>query len=122
AANFGEDFFYIDKKSIKSNYIIPAFKHKKVDFLIQIEDNSMYPKHSCGDLVACKILKEPLFLQWNKVHVVSTKEQGILVKRIHQSSKGNFKMVSDNNEYLPFIVPKKQILGIALVVGVIRSE
>lgn len=122
ALDFGNNFFHITEKKIMSNYVIPSFKHKQADFLIQIEGHSMHPMHSNGDLIACKILKEHRFLQWNKVHAVVTKNQGILIKRIRQENEKNLKMISDNNDYLPFIVPKDQILGIALVVGVIRSE
>ncbi|MDC1285220.1 hypothetical protein N8Z33_00875 [Flavobacteriaceae bacterium] len=121
-AGFGNNTFSIEDKDVKAQYIIPAFKHKKVNFMIEIDGSSMYPKYNSGDIIACTILKERQFLQWNKVHVVATKEQGIIVKRVHEGSNGSLKMVSDNANYPPFEVPEDQITGIALVVGVIRLE
>ena len=121
-AGFGGSAFTLDQKDVKDYYQIPAFRHKQVDFMMEIDGSSMYPKYNSGDVVACTILKERRFLQWNKVHVVATKEQGIIVKRIHEGSAGTLKMVSDNERYPPFEVPEDEITGIALVVGVIRLE
>lgn len=83
----------------------------------------MYPKYNSGDIVACRILRESKALQWNKVHVVATIEQGMLVKRIKKSEDANcLLMVSDNKDYDPFDLPKDEITGVAIVVGVIRLE
>lgn len=121
-AGFGNENFSVQVQDVKSYFNIPAFKHKQVDFMIEIDGSSMYPKYSSGDIVACTVLKERQFIQWNKVHVVATKEQGLIVKRIHEGANGCLKMVSDNDNYPPFLVPEEQITGIALVVGVIRLE
>ena len=121
-ASFGGDAFTIEKTDITDYYVVPAFKDKKVDFMVKIDGSTMYPKYNSGDIVACRILDDPKFLQWNKVHVVATKDQGIIIKRIHKSVNGNLKMVSDIEKYPPFEVPEDQITGIALVVGVIRLE
>lgn len=120
---FGNSDFAIHERDIKEHYIIPKFKHKQVDFMIEVEGSSMYPKYSSGDVVACRIIKESSFIQWNKAHVVSTQEQGIIIKRIKQGSTAkSLIMVSDNKDYPPFEVQRKEITGIALVVGVIRLE
>ena len=121
-AGFGNEAFTVQDKDIKDRYVIPAFKNKTIDFMIEVEGSSMYPKYSSGDIVACTILNNPQYLQWNKVHVVATKEQGIIVKRVHRGDNGSLKMVSDNKSYPPFEVPEDEITGIALVVGVIRLE
>ena len=121
-AGFGNSVFSIDEKNIKDRYVIPSFKNKQVDFMIEVEGSSMYPKYNSGDIIACTILKDPQYLQWNRVHVVATKEQGIIVKRVHQGDNGGLKMLSDNKNYPPFEVPEDEITGIALVVGVIRLE
>lgn len=120
---FGSESFSISNMDVKEYYVIPKFNHKKVDFMIEVEGSSMYPKYSSGDVVACTILREASFLQWNKTHVVATMDQGILIKRIQEgSSTDNLLMISDNDSYKPFEVPRSQITGIALVVGVIRME
>lgn len=120
---FGSEDFSIAERDIKEYYVIPKFKHKKIDFMIEVEGSSMYPKYNSGDVVACTIIAETSFIQWNKTHVIATREQGILIKRIKKSEKDSYLlMISDNKDYDPFEVPLAEITGIALVAGVIRIE
>lgn len=120
---FGNGAFSIDVKDVKEYYVIPKFKHKKIDFMIEVEGDSMATKYNSGDIVACTILKESNFLQWYKVHVIATREQGTMIKRIEPGDTENsLCMISDNERYKPFSVPKEEITGIALVAGVIRLE
>lgn len=119
---FGNAKFAIEERDVKDYYVIPKFKHKKVDFMIEVEGSSMYPKYNSGDVVACRIINEESFIQWNKTHVIATKGQGIIIKRIKKGENGCFLMISDNKDYDPFLVPREEIDGIALVVGVIRLE
>ncbi|MBS0647355.1 MAG: S24 family peptidase [Verrucomicrobia bacterium] len=121
AAGFGTSEFNLREKDIQDRYVVPDFNG--IDFMIRIKGPSMYPKYSSGDIVACRILKEATFIQWNKPYVIATREQGILCKRLMQSElKDHFKIVSENKEYPEFDVPKSEITGIALIVGVIRLE
>jgi len=120
---FGNSAFAIQQSHIKERYIIPKFANKQIDFMIEVEGSSMYPKYSSGDIVACRIIKERSFIQWNKTHVIATRTQGIIIKRIKEGSKKEtLQMVSDNKDYPPFEVPSKDITGIAIVIGVIRLE
>ena len=120
---FGNSEFAIENKDVKEYYTIPKFKHKQIDFMIEVEGSSMYPKYNSGDIVACRIINESKFIQWNKTHVISTVDQGILIKRIKQSDKeAHLKLISDNENYDPFEVSTTDISGIAIVVGVIRLE
>lgn len=119
---FGNSNFAIEQRDVKDYYVIPKFQHKKVDFMIEVEGSSMYPKYNSGDVVACRVINEQSFIQWNKTHVVATKDQGIIIKRIKKGENGSLLMVSDNKDYDPFPVPTEEIEGIALVVGVIRLE
>ena len=120
---FGNNDFSIAERDIKDRYVIPKFEHKQIDFMIEVEGSSMVPKYNSGDVVACRIIHERQFIQWNKVHVIASKSQGILIKRIKKSDmKAALQMVSDNTTYDPFNVPEDDISGIALVVGVIRLE
>ncbi len=122
-AGFGNIDFMIEEADVKAYYVIPKFSHCKVDFMIEISGSSMYPKYNSGDVVACTILHEHSFIQWNKCHVIATREQGILCKRLRQSqTEGYIMAVSDNENYPPFDIPVAEITGIALVVGVIRLE
>ncbi|MFW0736437.1 S24 family peptidase [Flavobacterium sp. T12S277] len=120
---FGNSAFTILPQDVKEYYNIPKFNNKKIDFMIEVEGSSMYPKYSSGDIVACTVIKESRFIQWNKTHVIATKEQGIIIKRVKKGvSEDSLTMISDNENYDPFSVPKEEITGIALVVGVIRLE
>ncbi|MDR2026505.1 MAG: hypothetical protein LBQ01_02980 [Prevotellaceae bacterium] len=122
-AGFGSDDFSISEQDVKDYYTIPMFKHYHIDFMIDVRGSSMVPKYNSGDVIACTIINERTFIQWNKCHVIATREQGIIVKRLRPSEKdGYLTAVSDNKEYPPFDVPVSEITGLALVVGVIRLD
>ncbi len=120
-AGTGNISFVIEEKNIQARYLVPDFDD--VDFMIRIKGNSMVPKYNSGDVVACRILRDFKFIQWNKTHVLSTKDQGILVKRLKKSSNpDSVTAVSDNDDYDPFDIPWTEIDSVALVIGVIRLE
>lgn len=102
-------------------YIIPMFKN--AEFLITVTGESMQPKFSSGDIVACKkIPLADIFFQWNKVYVLDT-SQGALIKRIKKGRDlDHILIVSDNDNYEPFELHKDQINAIAIVIGVVRLE
>ena len=121
AAGYGNFDEMISNEKVIGKYIVPDFKN--ADWMIYVKGSSMYPKYSSGDIIACRVLYESKFIQWGKVYVVATREQGILVKRLKKSEKEDcIKAVSDNTGYDSFDIPKDEILGIALVIGVIRME
>lgn len=122
AAGFGTTNFAIEKRDVKDYYVIPKFRDLKIDFMIEVSGSSMYPKINSGDVVACCIIKDSKFIQWNKAHVISTTEQGLLVKRIRENDETSILAVSDNPDYPPFKIPLNEITGIALVVGIVRIE
>lgn len=123
AAGFGNGNFSIEEKDVKEYYVIPKFRYCKVDFMIEVSGLSMYPHFNPGDVIACTILTDQKFLQWNKCHVIATREQGIIVKRLMPSAKdGYITMVSDNKEYPAFDVPFDEITGLALVIGSVGLE
>lgn len=122
-AGFGNGHFSIEEKDVKEYYVVPKFRHKKIDFMIEVEGSSMYPKYSSGDVVACTIIDQANFIQWNKAHVISTRDQGMIIKRVKKGITDHcLLMISDNENYDSFEVPVEQITGMALVVGVIRLE
>lgn len=104
---------------IKEYYYIPDFTD--VDFMIRIKGDSMAPNFNSGDVIACKKIQESKFIQWNKVHVIATKEQGVLIKRLKKSQNKNCLIaISDNINYDPFEIPSDEILNLAIVIGVVR--
>ena len=123
AAGFGSTDFSILEEDVKEYYIVPKFKHCNVDFMIEVTGLSMYPHFNPGDVIACSILHNSQFIQWNKYHVIATREQGILVKRLMPGDNEEcLKAVSDNKDYPPFDIPLEEITGIALVVGSVGLE
>lgn len=123
AAGFGNGLLSIEEKDVKEYYVIPKFRYCNVDFMIEVSGLSMYPHFNPGDVIACTILKDRKFLQWNKCHVIATREQGILVKRLMPGTKdGYITVVSDNKEYPAFDVPFDEITGLALVIGSVGLE
>lgn len=120
-AGFGNMDFAIREQDIQGFYKVPDFVN--INFMIRVKGSSMYPKYNSGDVVACRIIRDSHFIQWNKVHVIATTEQGILIKRLKKGeTSDSLLVVSDNKDYDPFEIPKIEITGLALVVGVIRLE
>ena len=123
SAGFGSGSFALENSDVKDYYVIPKLRNKKVDFMIEIDGSSMYPKYNSGDVVACTVIQESAYIQWNKTHVIATKYHGLMVKRVKKGSTDqSLLMVSDNTNYDPFEVPHDEITGIAMVVGVFRME
>ncbi|MEZ3550261.1 S24 family peptidase [uncultured Duncaniella sp.] len=115
--------FVIQKNDVQAYYVIPKFKNLNVDFMIEMVGDSMMPRFFPGDVVACSIIYNSNFIQWNKPHLIATREQGLIVKRLRKSSDQNCILaVSDNKDYDPFDIPKDEITGMARIVGVIHVE
>lgn len=120
---FGGGDNSVYSKNIRDYYVIPQLAHTKVDFMIKVLGDSMSPKYKNGDTVACTMIRESNFIQWNKTHLVSTKEQGLLLKKvIRGNDDDHLKMISINKEYPPFDVPKNEIIAMALAIGSVRVE
>lgn len=119
-AGHGNGSFTINDRDIKERYIIPGLTH--ADFMIKVSGSSMQPKYYGGDVVACKLVKDWTFFQWNRVYVLDT-AQGALVKRVKKGSDNDhITLVSDNELYEPFEVHRSDLNAVALVIGVVRLE
>ena len=103
------------------HYVVPAFKNS--DFLIYVRGDSMQPRYYSGDMVACKMLSPTdLFFQWGKVYVLDT-DQGALIKKVEQGTDDEtITLVSENENYKPFQIPRHAVYHIAIVMGLIRTE
>lgn len=107
--------------TVENYYYVSEFK--ECDFLIRVKGDSMSPKFSGGDLLACRKVMDTYFLQWGRCYVVYTRSQGVMVKRLQPSEKeGYIRCVSDNEKYAPFDVPTEDIVSLALVSGSITLE
>lgn len=96
--------------------VVPLFP--RYDFTMRITGESMLPYLHPGDEVACLQINEPTFLQWGRIHVLST-SQGIIIKKIFDAD-GGIRCVSFNPDYPDFTIPKQDIYSYNLVVGLIR--
>ena len=113
---------YEDER-IENFYTVSEFKD--CDFLIRVKGDSMSPKFTGGDLLACKNIPidQTYFLQWGRCYVIYTRSQGCMVKRVQPSEKdGWIKCVSENANYAPFDVPMRDVVSVALVNGSISLE
>ena len=118
----GKDFL-ISENDVQAYYVVPKFRNLSVDFMIEVIGDSMMPRLFPGDIIACSIITNPSFIQWNKPHLIATREQGLIVKRLRRGTdKDCLLAVSDNPDYDPFDIPKADIVGIARIVGVIHAE
>ena len=105
---------------VLEKYHVPTFKD--VDFLVSVKGNSMSPKYNSGDLVACKRVPMDSFLQWNHIYIIST-TQGLLIRRVLEGKdEDHILIVSENPEFLPFQLHRKEINAIAIATGVIHTE
>jgi len=115
------DILSIDNSDIIGKYEVPYLS--SMDFMTIVPGSSMQPNYNNGDLVGCKLISKDSFIQWNRTHVVSTKLQGVFIKRLIESDNSDtYLAVSDNPTYPPFSIPKKEILNLSLVIGAIRVE
>lgn len=123
AAGFGSADFNIAEADISDFYVIPKFRHIHVDFIVEVHGTSMQPHYHPGDAIACSILRDSRFIQWNKCHVIATREQGLLVKRLMPAGDDDhIRAVSDNPDFPPFDIPRDEITGLALVIGGVFLE
>lgn len=121
-AGWGNSAVAIAETDIKEYYIIPKFRHLQVDFMIEVTGDSMQPSYHSGDVVACRIIRSS-YIQWNRCHVIATRDQGILIKRLQPSEKPeHIQAVSDNPRYPPFDVPLSDVESLAMVVGSIHVD
>ena len=120
---FSNEHFSINEHDVIAYYSSPKFRHLGVDFMIELTGDSMIPKFYPGDILACSIIYNRRYIEWNKPYLIGTKDSGLIVKRIRKSSDSNCLLaVSENSEYEPFDLPKDEILVLARVVGFIHIE
>ncbi len=117
------EHFKIKESDVLAYYVIPKFRYLDVDFMIEAYGDSMVPRICPGDVIACSIISNSRFIQWNKPHLIATSEQGLIIKRLRKSDEKNCLLaVSDNDLYEPFNIPMDEITGIARIVGIIHIE
>lgn len=110
--------FRIEEENIIGYFPVNNYGLAKVDFSVTIKGESMWPRYCGGDKVDCKIIRKEDYIQWNRIYVISTLTQGLLLKRIRRgSTEKSILLVSDNPTYESFEVLIEEVFGMALVLG-----
>ena len=92
------------------------------DISVKIIGNSMEPKFSHGDIVFCHRVNEKAFIEWGRIYVLDT-ENGAIIKKVEKAEKvEDIHCVSLNQDFAPFDVGKKYIIGWYKVIGSIKFE
>lgn len=119
AGLFVENYVSVLRKSCDL-YVIPSLKN--ADFIITVRGDSMSPKFISGDLIVCSFVKTTSFFQWGRAYVIDT-EQGVLLKYVKPGQdKDHIILVSENKNYDPFVLNKRELRHLAIVLGTVRIE
>ena len=119
AAGFGTPNFSIEEKDIEARYRVREFVD--ASFMLYVHGKSMEPLYNSGDIIAVKIEKDIENIHWGKVYLISSKEDGLLIKRIYDHGT-DIICISENPTFSPIFVHKSDIKGLASVKGTIRIE
>lgn len=104
-----------------ARYVVPCLGG--ATFVTEISGRDMLPTLAGGDVVACTPLSDHTFVQWGRMHIVVTRRQGVLCRRLRPSAAPDSVLaVADNPDFPPFDIPWSEIDALALVVGSIRIE
>lgn len=97
------------------------FSGKGIEFVTEITGDAMSPVYNHGDRLCCKVIDPSGFIQWNMPHIIITASQGMVYRKIRKSNEvDSLLLVAENPEYESFDIPKSEITGIALIIGILR--
>ena len=119
AAGFGTAEFNIENKDIEAKYKIKELD--SASFMLHVRGDSMSPTYGNGDIIAVKTVLNIQSIQWSKPHLISSRDHGLLVKRIYDNGD-TIIAVSDNSTYKPICISKDDISGLAFIMGSVRFE
>jgi transcriptional regulator with XRE-family HTH domain len=77
----------------------------------QISGNSMEPIPT-GSYIICEYVQNWFETSEGKTHILITREDGILYKRVYKHDNENLLLKSDNPEYVPFMLPFSNVCEI----------
>lgn len=102
---------------------LPEFRNDRTYRVFQISGDSMEPIPS-GSYIICEYIVNPTEIQYNKPHILVTKNDGIVYKRIKKETGSNRKLVlkSDNPEYKAYTIDRSDVLEIWKAVGFISTQ
>ena len=109
----------ITESDIEARYQIKELSD--ATFMLYVKGDSMLPHYKSGDIIAVKNIVNQQNIQWGQPHLVSTQNDGMLIKRLYNNDD-SITLVSDNPVYPPIYINKNEIKGIAKIIGVIKIE
>ncbi len=100
---------------------LPELGKDRTYRIFQVKGNSMHPITS-GSYIICEYV-----LNWDdfsegKSYIVITRDDGIVYKRLFHGDANEIFLKSDNPEYEPYTIQKKEILEIWKAIGFISFE
>lgn len=102
---------------------LPEFRHDRTYRVFQISGNSMEPIPS-GSYIICEYLADRKEIRYGEPHIVVTKNDGIVYKRIEKEPDSDQKLIlkSDNPEYRTYTINWMEIIEIWKAVGFISTQ
>ena len=113
---------YIEKLPV-FDLPLPEFRNDRTYRVFQISGNSMEPVPS-GSYIICEYVTDLKDIRYSKPHIVVTKNDGIVYKRIEKEPGSDQKLLlkSDNPEYKAYTVAWTEILEVWKAVGFISTQ
>lgn len=102
---------------------LPEFRKDRTYRVFQISGDSMDPIPS-GTYIICEYLTSPKEIQYSEPHILVTKNDGIVYKRVEKESgsERNLVLKSDNPAYKAYTIGWIEILEVWKAVGFIATQ
>lgn len=89
--------------------------------VFQIEGDSMLPiKH--GSYIICEYVQNWEQLNWAEPHIVLTRDEGVVFKRLHKARNNQLALHSDNDAFEPYTMPWNSVMEIWQARGYVCFE
>lgn len=109
-------------KKFEAKHYLQNEAFNDCDFCVKITNDTMHPKYNNGDLLVCKILKDPTRYSWGRAYVILT-DQGPQINLITPNeNENNITLECFNDRFKSMVIPKKSIKALALVRGSVSNE
>lgn len=96
---------------------LPGVRVPGTWYAFEVEGDSMYPTIQERDILVCRMLERDEPIKDNYVHVVVSKTEGLLVKRVISRLKSHSSLLlrSDNRRYAPYNMSPEDVHSLWMV-------
>ncbi len=99
----------------------PELSHHRTYRVFQIEGDSMLPiKH--GSYIICEYVQNWELLEWAQPHIVLTRDEGVVFKRLNEAPDKLLELRSDNPVFEPYTMPWRNVMEIWRARGFVCFE